>query len=58
MAIDMDKPIQTIVATFAFFTPFLTPTAGSDKDKLGDGGGAITANVGNGIGGACLSAFK
>lgn len=58
MATEMDKPIQTQVETFAFITPFLTPTAGSAMDKLGGGGTAITGAVGNGIGCACLSAFK
>jgi hypothetical protein len=58
MATDMDKVIQIKFATFAFITPFLTPTAGSAMDKLGGGGTAITGAVGNGIGCACLSAFK
>lgn len=58
MATDMDKPIQTQFETFAFITPFLTPTVGLAMDKLGGGGTAITGAVGNGIGCAFLSAFK
>jgi hypothetical protein len=58
MAIDMAKVTHIKVATFEFFIPFLTPTAGSAMDKLGGGGTVITGAVGSGIGGAFLSAFK